>query len=83
MMIKGMNQKEISDLALASYLSAIGHQISSIKPGVGRKFIFVFQGSEVLEMDVLSYFNRKGTVDALTYYETVRNLKAIVLGQVR
>ena len=74
------NTKEITDLALASYLSAIGHQLISIKPGVGRKLIFVFQKSEVLERDVLAYFNRNGKVDALTYYETVRNLKALALG---
>ena len=80
MMMRETNQKEITDLALASYLSAIGHQIQSVKPGVGRKLVFVFQGSEALKRDVLSYFNRKGIVDALTYYETVRNLKALVLG---
>ena len=49
-----MNQKEISDLALATYLSAIGHRISSINSS-GNKSTFTFEYSKALEKDFLAF----------------------------
>jgi hypothetical protein len=72
-----MKMKEISDLALASYLSSIGHKIISVTPTATRKLVFVFENSEKLQNDTLNFVNRRGQVDALTFFETFRNLKAL------
>jgi hypothetical protein len=69
--------KQVHDLALASYLAAIGHKFS-IKPE-GNRTIFLFEGSENLETHILNFYNRMGKVDALTFSETLRSLKALVL----
>ena len=69
--------KEITDLALASFLSAIAHKIHSIKPN-GKKFTFIFEDSESLEKDILAYYNRTAKVDPLTFAEVFRNLKAMI-----
>ena len=76
--MKGTTMQEISDLALASYLSAIGHKFSSTKSN-GRKFTFVFKDSETFESDVLAFYNRTARVDPLTFAEVFRNLKALTL----
>lgn len=73
-----MTMKEISDLALASYLSVIGYKILSIKPDK-NKMIFIFEKSNNLEADILGFFNRVTKVDALSFAETMRNLKALAL----
>ncbi|MFB0507443.1 MAG: DUF5659 domain-containing protein [Thermodesulfobacteriota bacterium] len=73
-------EKSLSDLALAAFLSSRGYEILGIK-GNGKKSLFVFEDTPQLEQDVLKYFNRQGMVDALTYGEVLRNLKALVLNR--
>jgi hypothetical protein len=68
--------KEISDLALAAFLSAVGHKFNAIRPN-GRKFTFIFDRSQKLESDILAFYNRTAKVDPLTYAETFRNFKAL------
>ncbi len=74
------NKKRISDLALTAFLSSIGHEILDIE-GNGGKSFFVFEDTPTLEQDTLKYFNRQGMVDALTFGEVLRNLKALVLNR--
>ena len=71
-----MKGKIITDLALAAYLSTIGHQLSSINPH-GKKLEFCFLDSDKLEKDILSFYNRQARVDPLAFAETFRNLKAL------
>jgi hypothetical protein len=73
-----MKNREISDLALASFLAAKGHSIHSIKPS-GKKSLFLFEESDVLEKDILAFYNRKTKIDALTFAEMIRSLKAMAL----
>jgi hypothetical protein len=70
--------EKISDLALASYLCVIGHRIISTEPA-GNKIIFLFERSNSLEADILAFYNRMARVDPLSFAETMRNLKALVL----
>jgi len=73
-------EKEVTDLALATYLSVIGHRlIFTPKSQYGKKTIFVFQGSKKLEADILDFYNRVARVDPLSFAEVFRNLKALVL----
>lgn len=73
-----MKIREISDLALASFLATKGHKIHSIKPS-GKKSLFLFEESDVLEKDILNFYNRSGAIDALTFAEMIRSLKAMTL----
>ena len=73
-----MKEKSISDLALASFLSTVGHTLLSINPD-GKRLAFIFEDSEKIKKDILSFYNRSTKVDALTFAETFRNLKAIAL----
>jgi len=75
-----MKNKDISDLALLSYLSVIGHKIISIKSN-GRKFSFSFEDSETLQKDIMAFYNRAARVDPLTFSETFRNFKAMIRNQ--
>lgn len=75
-----MKNKDISDLALASYLSAIGHKLISFKL-IERKFSFSFEDSETLRKDIMNFYNRSAKVDPLTFSETFRNFKAMVKNQ--
>jgi hypothetical protein len=76
--MKEKMMKEISDLALATYLSTKRHKFRSIKAD-GKKLVFIFEDSELIEKDILAFYNRETSVDALTFSETLRNLKALVL----
>lgn len=71
-----MKEKIITDLALAAFLSCIGHQLSTISPQ-GRRLEFHFHSSTKLEEDILSFYNRQARVDPLAFAETFRNLKAL------
>lgn len=71
-------RKETSDLALATFLSSVGHKLlETPKSHGGRKLIFVFEGSDKLERDMLDFYNRAAKVDPLTFAETYKNLKAL------
>jgi hypothetical protein len=73
-----MKERIITDLALASFLSTIGHKLISINPE-GKRLTFSFESSEKLERDILAFYNRSTKVDALSFAETLRNLKALAL----
>ena len=73
-----MKEKIITDLALASFLSTVGHKLLSINPNA-KRLAFIFEDSEKIKKDILSFYNRSTKVDALTFAETFRNLKAIAL----
>jgi hypothetical protein len=68
--------KEITDLALTSFLLAIDYKLQSFGPN-GKKFSFFFENSETLNRDILAYYNRTARVDPLTFAEIFRNLKAL------
>jgi hypothetical protein len=70
--------KEIFDLPLATYLSTRRHKFRSLKAD-GKKIAFIFDDSETIEKDILAFYNRETSVDALTFSETLRNLKALIL----
>lgn len=70
--------KQIWDLALASYLVTIGHRIVKIEPD-GRRSVFLFGESKDLDANILAFYNRAANVDPLSFAETMRNLKALVL----
>ena len=74
-----MKEKIVTDLALSSYLTVIGHKILSTQTINGRRLAFHFEFSEEIEKDILSYFNREARVCPLTFFETVRNLKALTV----
>ena len=73
-----IREKIVTDLALASYLSTVGHKLHSMRPNQ-KRLSFIFEGSEALEKDILAYNNRTARVDPLTFAEIFRNLKAMVL----
>jgi len=75
-----MKNKDISDLALTSYLSAIGHKLISLK-SIEKKFSFSFEDSETLQKDIMAFYNRTARVDPLTFSETFRNFKAMIRNQ--
>jgi len=73
-----MKEKIITDLGVSSYLSASGYEIISTHTIKGRKLAFHFEFSEKIERDILSYYNRTARVCPLTFFETMRNLKALI-----
>ena len=78
MRMKEKTMKEVTDLALASYLSAIRHKLCSYK-FTGHKLTFTFENSPKMEEDILAFYNREARVDPLTFAEVFRNLKALTL----
>lgn len=72
--------KEISDIAVATYLSVVGHKLTFLKPS-GKKIIFCFENSENLESDILNFYNRTAKVDPMTFAESLRNFKGMVKHQ--
>jgi len=70
--------KEISDLALAAFLSVLGHKlVSTPKSNGGHRSVFIFEASSKIEEDILAFYNRTAKVDPLVFIETHRNLKAL------
>jgi hypothetical protein len=74
-----MKTKRLTDLNLSAYLSVSGHKLLGVE-GNGHKGFFVFEDKPELERDTLKFFNREATVDALSFGEAQRNLKALALG---
>ena len=70
--------KRLSDLNLSAFLSVSGHKLLGVE-GNGRQGFFVFEDTPELERDTLKFFNRETTVDALSFGEALRNLKALAL----
>ncbi len=73
-----MKTKWLSDLNLSAFLSVSGHKLLGVKRD-GRKGLFIFEDTPELERDTLKFFNRETTVDALSFGEALRNLKALAL----
>ncbi len=70
-------EREIADLVLASFLSSLKHQIIRIEPRNGRSF-FIFKFTPQLQRDEIRFFNREGSVEPLTFAETLRYFRAAV-----
>ena len=75
-----MKTKRLTDLNLSAYLSASGHKLLGVE-STGRQGLFVFADTPELERDTLRFFNREATVDALSFAEALRNLKALAMNQ--
>jgi hypothetical protein len=77
---KDKKEKEIKDLALAAFLVTNGNPLiksPSRQNNSSGKLIFVFEDTEKLEIDTLSFYNRTAKVDPLSFSEVFRNLKAL------
>ena len=70
-------ERKITDLTLAAFLSSQHHEILRIEPFSGRS-IFVFRSTPELGQDELRFFNRQGSVEPLTFAETLRYFRAAV-----
>jgi hypothetical protein len=68
-------QRRVTDLALAAYLAATGHRLAGVGRE-GRRGVFVFEDGPSIEGAMLDFYNRRASVDALTFAELLRNLKA-------
>ncbi len=69
------SKKEITDLALAAFLSTVGHKFKAFRTDPGRKFVFIFEDSEKLNSDVLDYYNRATRVDPFRPLRFLRDLE--------
>lgn len=69
--------REIADLALAAFLSVLGHKMIATPRANGHRSVFIFEASGKIEEDILAFYNRTGRVDPLGFIETHRNLKAL------
>jgi len=75
--IDGIKCKEITDVALVSYLlTAGGKMVRFINRGGRTAFYFI---DEELDDSIMRYYNRQGVVDALTFAETLRNIKSLAV----
>jgi len=70
-------EREITDLTLASYLSTLKHEILRIEPSNGRS-VFIFKCSPKLAQDEIRFFNRQGSVEPMSFVETLRYFRAAV-----
>lgn len=78
-MMKLQAKKEITDLALAAFLSTAGHKFKAFSTDPRGRFVFIFEDSEKLNSDILKYYNRTARVDPLCFSETLRNLKGLTM----
>ncbi len=76
MIFSDKKDKELSDIALVSYLACQDHKIKKIKKA-GEKSWFIFEDTPELEKDIMAFLNREATVDPLRFSETLRNLKSL------
>ncbi len=70
-------ERRITDLTLAAFLSSRKHEILQIEPNSGRS-VFVFRHTPELAQDELRFFNRQGSVEPLSFAETLRYFRAAV-----
>ena len=70
-------EREITDLTLAAFLSSQKHEIIRIEPRSGRS-VFIFQSTPQLQRDEIRFFNRAGSVEPLSFAETLRYFRAAV-----
>ena len=69
-------RKEITNLGLAAYLSGLGYNLVEVKPN-GRRAAFVFESKFDIEADSMAFFNKQGKVEPLSFWESMKNLKAL------
>ncbi len=67
--------RAVSDLALAAYFVTSGDQLTAIQHSNGRG-VFIFGDTPALEQETLDFYNRRASVDPMTFAETLRNLRA-------
>ena len=71
-----INNYETSDLALATYLSLEGFGIIDITGEANRRsFVFQRKQGKKIEDKVIEFYSKKARVDALDYFNEMRNLK--------
>ncbi len=71
-----VKDKELSDIALVSYLACREHKIKQIKKERDKSW-FCFENTPELEKDIMAFLNREASVDPLKFSETLRNLKSL------
>ena len=69
---------ETADLALASFLKTKELNLMGVVKRERGKAVFQFEDIEQRKQLVLDFCNGKGIVDALMYYNNMRNLKSMV-----
>jgi hypothetical protein len=67
--------KETSDIDLTAYLIVTGFKLIGPPKRKERLVIFQFKNSPELERAWNSYFDKRTSVDALTFSETTRKLR--------
>lgn len=72
------NYYSTSDLSLAAYLRVKGFHLIGIKRISYNKASFEFEESRDLSDQVLRFINGNCSVSPLTYWDTVKSLKAMV-----
>lgn len=72
-MMEETTQYITTDLYLAAFLKTKGHIILIEKNG--NKFNFIFNSSDEFFVDVNSYLLGNGSCDALSYSNSIKNLK--------
>ncbi len=71
---------DTSDLCLATTLQMRGHELVDMNKADKRRVVFKFQNSKLLQKDIDDFWNRKITVDALTFFDNMKNLKNRIYG---
>lgn len=70
--------KEISDIALVAYLLTTNNKMVWFNSQKNKMF-FYFITTEELEKSILNFYNRNAMVDAMTFAETLRNVKSLAV----
>jgi len=68
---------ETSDFYLASFLRANGFRIVDTRKE-GRRVTFVFEDCPKRQQLITSYYNGEGTVNPLSFVDSMKNMKALV-----
>ena len=74
-----MSAFDTTDLYLASYLHALGHELAGVRriSTAESKAVFSFEDAAGCRTAVLSYYNRQGTVVPHAYVVSLKDIKAM------
>ena len=72
-----MQTYESRDLFLAAYLKAKGYPIREVRRNGNRKAVFVFEDRPERELEILDYYNGRGSIQPLAYVNAWKDLKAL------
>ena len=72
-----MSMYKTHDFYLACFLRCIGYELRGTER-VGSRVVFEFGDDPQRQVDVMSYFNDKGTVRPLHFVRTIRDMKSLV-----